>query len=80
VRYTGSGIAYNVSSILGAALTPFAAVWLSRDYGVGSVGIYLTALSTLTFIALWVTRETKHTSLDSLENETVAVGIETTSP
>ena len=27
-RYTGSGIAYNVSSILGAALTPFIATWL----------------------------------------------------
>ena len=80
VRYTGSGIAYNVSSILGAALTPFAAVWLAKNYGVGSVGIYLSALSVLTFIAIWLSTETKHASLDSLGDNTATVGIETTSP
>ena len=80
VRYTGSGISYNVSSILGAAMTPFAAVWLARNHGVGSVGIYLSALAVLTFSALLCSRETKHTSLDTLEDEAVAVGVETTSP
>ena len=29
-RYTGSGVAYNLASILGAALTPFAATWLAQ--------------------------------------------------
>ena len=33
VRYTGSGIAYNVSSILGAAVAPFIAVALWRVGG-----------------------------------------------
>ena len=80
VRYTGSGIAYNVSSILGAALTPFAAVWLAKDYGVGSVGIYLSTLSVLTFIAIWLAKETKHTRLDTLEDKSATVGIEITSP
>ena len=81
VRYTGSGIAYNVSSILGAALTPFAAVWLAKNHGVGSVGIYLSALSVLTFIALWVSKETRHTSLDTpVDEERLTVGIEITSP
>ena len=80
VRYTGSGISYNISSILGAALTPFAAVWLVRNHGVGSVGIYLSALAVLTFIALLLSRETKHTNLDTLEDESSTVGIETTSP
>ena len=28
VRYTGSAVSYNVSSILGAAVAPFIAVWL----------------------------------------------------
>ena len=69
VRYTGSGIAYNVSSILGAALTPFAAVWLAKNHGVGSLGIYLSGLSMLTFIALWITRETRHTNLDTQERD-----------
>ena len=80
VRYTGSGIAYNVSSILGAALTPFSAVWLAKNHGVGSVGIYLSALSVLTFIAIWLSKETRHTSLDTPEVESATVGIETTSP
>jgi metabolite-proton symporter len=80
VRYTGSGIAYNVSSILGAALTPFSAVWLAKNHGVGSVGIYLSALSVLTFIAIWLSKETRHTNLDTSEVESATVGIETTSP
>jgi metabolite-proton symporter len=80
VRYTGSGISYNASSILGAALTPFVAVWLARNYGVSSVGIYLSALGVLTFIALCLSRETKHTNLDTLEDKKATVGIETTSP
>jgi MFS family permease len=80
VRYTGSGISYNVSSILGAALTPFVAVWLARNHGVGSVGIYLAVLGALTFIALCFFRETRHKSLDSFEVKKSTVGIETTSP
>ncbi|NTV30154.1 MAG: MHS family MFS transporter, partial [Candidatus Omnitrophica bacterium] len=79
VRYTGSGIAYNVSSILGAALTPFAAVWLARNLGVGAVGLYLSALAMLTFLALCLSRETRHASLDTPQ-EVATVGIEATSP
>lgn len=80
VRYTGSGISYNISSILGAALTPFAAVWLARNHGVGAVGLYLSALGMLTFITLWFSKETKHTSLDMAEERRASVGIEITSP
>lgn len=65
VRYTGSGVAYNVSSILGAAVAPFIATWLAVSYGVGWVGIYLLAAASLTFIALLVMRETKDRSLDT---------------
>lgn len=80
VRYTGSGVSYNVSSILGAALTPFVAVWLVRTHGVGSVGSYLAALAALTFAALCLSKETRHTNLDTLEDEIVTVGVESTSP
>jgi MFS family permease len=80
VRYSGSGIAYNAASILGAALTPFAAVWLAKNFGVGYVGLYLSSLAVLTFLALWLSRETRDMSLDNREDERVAVGIETTSP
>jgi MFS family permease len=80
VRYTGSGISYNISSILGAALTPFAAVWLARNCGVGAVGLYLSALGLLTLTALWFSKETRHTNLDRIEEKEAVVGIETTSP
>lgn len=67
VRYTGSGISYNVSSILGAALAPFVAVAL-WSYGEGSpfwVGVYLSAMAVLTLIALVIGKETKDVDIDS---------------
>jgi metabolite-proton symporter len=67
VRYTGSGISYNVSSILGAAVAPFIAVALWQAGG-GSpfwVGIYLSAMAVLTFIALLVSKETKDVDIDA---------------
>lgn len=67
VRYTGSGIAYNVSSILGAAVAPFIAVALWK-YGVGSpfwVGVYLSAMAVLTLIALLLGKETKNVDIEA---------------
>ncbi|MHA7987333.1 MFS transporter [Rathayibacter sp. CAU 1779] len=67
VRYTGSGISYNVSSILGAAVAPFIAVALWSTGG-GSpfwVGIYLSAMAVLTLIALLLGRETKDVDIQS---------------
>ena len=69
LRYTGSGISYNVSSILGAAVAPFIAVWLWA-LGEGSpvwVGVYLSAMAMLTLIALLLGRETKDVELDDVE-------------
>ncbi len=66
VRYTGSGISYNVSSILGAAVAPFIAVAL-WSYGHGSpfwVGIYLSGMAVLTLIALLLGKETKGVDMD----------------
>lgn len=66
VRYTGSGISYNVSSILGAAVAPFIAVWLWR-VGDGSpllVGAYLAVMAGLTLFALLVGKETRDTDIN----------------
>lgn len=63
VRYTGSAISYNVSSILGAAVAPFIATWLCTSYGVGWVGVYLIAMAVLTFVALALSPETKDADL-----------------
>ncbi len=69
VRYTGSALAYNISSIFGAALAPFIAAWLAKDYGVGWVGIYLASMAVLTFAALYLSKETKNMSMDTLQDE-----------
>lgn len=67
VRYTGSAVAYNVSSILGAALAPIIAVWLWGLAG-GSpvfVGLYLTGAAVLTLVALMLTPETKDIDIEA---------------
>jgi metabolite-proton symporter len=64
VRYTGSGVAYNAASILGAAVAPFIATWLSTRYGVGWVGLYLAVAAALTMVALLAMHETREVSLD----------------
>lgn len=70
-RYTGSGIAYNVSSILGAALTPFIATWLMGSFDVSYVGYYLAAAAVVTFIFLALSPETKYRSLSDFDVDEV---------
>ncbi|MFB7884303.1 MFS transporter [Microbacterium sp. NPDC056057] len=67
VRYSGSAISYNVSSILGAALAPIVAValWASADGSPWLVGLYLSAMGVLTFIALLLSPETKDVDYDA---------------
>jgi metabolite-proton symporter len=65
VRYTGSGIAYNLASILGAAVAPFVATWLAATHGVGWVGCYLSVSALVTLVALLIMRETKDRPLDA---------------
>ena len=67
VRYTGSGIAYNVSSILGAAVAPFIAVAL-WSLGAGSpfwVGVYLSSMAVLTLISLLLGHETRDVDMEA---------------
>ncbi|AYJ47087.1 MFS transporter [Rhodococcus sp. P1Y] len=66
VRYTGSGISYNTSSILGAAVAPFIATWLVSSYGVGWVGVYLAIVAALTLAALIVMKETRDQQLENV--------------
>jgi metabolite-proton symporter len=73
VRYTGSAISYNVSSILGAAVAPIIALWL-WELGDGNpwlVGIYLSVMGLLTFIALLLSKETKDVDYD----ENIGLGV-----
>ncbi|RLK47821.1 metabolite-proton symporter [Microbacterium telephonicum] len=67
VRYTGSAISYNLSSILGAALAPIVAValWALAGGSPWLVGVYLAAMGVLTLIALIVSKETKDVDYDT---------------
>jgi metabolite-proton symporter len=67
VRYTGSAFAYNMSSILGAAVAPFIAIWL-WTLGGGSpfwVGVYLSVMAVLTLVALLLSRETRDLDIEA---------------
>jgi MFS family permease len=66
VRYTGSAVAYNVSSILGAAVAPIIAValWAAAGGLPWLVGIYLSGAGVLTLIALVLAKETKDIDYD----------------
>lgn len=71
VRYTGSAVAYNVSSILGAALAPIIAValWAQAGGSTWLVGVYLAGAAVLTLISLILTRETKDSDYSALSAE-----------
>jgi hypothetical protein len=65
VRYSGSGVSFNIASVLGAAVAPFIATWLTVRYGVGHVGLYLVAMALVSLAAQWLMPETRTASLDT---------------
>ena len=60
VRYSGSGIGYNLAAIVGAAFVPTIATWLSHHWGVHSVGLYLGVMALRCLIAVLSCKETKN--------------------
>ena len=60
VRYSGSGIGYNLAAIVGAASVPTIATWLSHHWGVHSVGLYLGVMALCCLIAVLSCKETKN--------------------
>lgn len=52
VRYTGASLTFNLAGILGASLAPYIATWLATNYGLPSVGWYLSAAAILSLLAL----------------------------
>jgi MFS family permease len=65
LRYTGSGMAYSISSMLGASPAPFIMIALGHA-GAGSpvwVGVYLSGVAMVTLMALLAGQETRHTDI-----------------
>ncbi|NKX50345.1 MHS family MFS transporter, partial [Arthrobacter deserti] len=61
VRYTGSAVAYNLSSVIGAVPASFVAIALWQAGGGNTVwvGVYLALAAVLTLVALFMTAETR---------------------
>jgi metabolite-proton symporter len=74
VRYTGSGVSYNVASILGAAVAPFIAValWKQADGSPVLVGVYLSAMAVITLISLLIGKETRDIALEETPEKATA--------
>jgi metabolite-proton symporter len=58
VRYTGTSLTFNFAGILGASLAPLIATQLSANYGLKSVGYYLSAVGLVTLVALLLIKDT----------------------
>ncbi len=57
VRFTGASLTFNLAGIFGASLAPYIAVSLAKNYGLASVGAYLSGAALITLIALVCTKE-----------------------
>jgi MFS family permease len=55
VRYTGASLTFNLAGILGASLAPYVATWLATNYGLQTVGWYLSAAAVISLGALLLT-------------------------
>lgn len=64
-RYTGAGLAINISGILGGAVPPLVAEPLHARYGSGSIGLMLAGLVVMSFWCTYRLPETRGTSLES---------------
>lgn len=60
VRYTGAGLAYQLGGILGASFAPSVSQLLVSHGGLAWVGYYVSAMAMLSFIAVYLMRETAH--------------------
>jgi len=56
IRYTGASLAFNLAGIFGASLAPYIATWLAGEYGLHTVGWYLSIAALVSFAALWLLR------------------------
>lgn len=52
LRYTGSSVAFNAGGILGGALAPMVAQGLVGEFGIASVGLYLSIAALISLLSL----------------------------
>lgn len=57
VRYSGASLTFNLAGILGASFAPLIAIWLTKTYGIGYVGLYLSVAALISVLALLAIRK-----------------------
>lgn len=73
-RYTGAGVAYSISGVVGGALPPLIAEWLIPRFGTSAVGYYLVCYALLTVVSLLVLRrETRAVDFEAVGVDTPVV-------
>jgi hypothetical protein len=58
VRYTGISLAFNGGGVIGGALAPIGAQWLSAGGDIGLTGLILSAAGLVTLLGLLLIRST----------------------
>ena len=64
VRYSGSSLVYQFTSVFSGGLAPLIATWLLSRHGSQAVALYLVACCAITLIATWFAPETHRAEID----------------
>lgn len=59
VRYSGSGLAYNLAAVTGGAFAPMIATALVTSFGIQALGWYLGIMAVIALVALYFIKESK---------------------
>lgn len=59
VRYSGSGLAYNLAAVTGGAFAPTIATALVTSFGIQALGWYLGIMAVIALVALYFIKESK---------------------
>ena len=65
VRYSGASLGYQIGAIFGGGMAPIVATALLQHYNSGtSIGVYMAILSVITFVSVFLLRETRGANMD----------------
>jgi MFS family permease len=63
LRYTGASLTFNLAGILGASMAPYIATALATQFGLASVGLYMTVSAVVSLLALLAIRPRRESNL-----------------
>jgi len=66
VRYSGSGIAYNLGGVLGGGAAPLIVAQLGQTRGTTAVGLFMAAMAVISLLSILALPETRHRDLSEV--------------